>query len=108
MATPNFQPVPSVMFVGADDEFALECALALPDLSHLRVGHAAGAVERMLVTRPLVVVVDESVTGSGLEQVIDCARDIRAEILRVSSALRENLAAMLRSAVLAAEKSRAE
>jgi hypothetical protein len=106
MATPLFQPVPSVMFVGADDVFALECTLALPDLSHLRVAHAAAAVERMVVTRPLVVVVDESVMGPGLDQVIECARDIRAEVLRVSSALRENLATMLRSAVLAAEKSR--
>jgi hypothetical protein len=108
MATPIFQPVPSVMFVGSDDEFALECARALPDLSHLRVGHAAGAVERMPVTRPLVVIVDESVTGAGLEQVMECARDIRAEILRVSSGLRENLGPMLRAAVLTAEKSREE
>jgi hypothetical protein len=106
MATPLFQPVPSVMFVGADDMFALECTLALPDLSHLRVAHAAAAVERMVVTRPLVVIVDDSVTGPSLEQVIDCSRDIRAEVLRVSSALRENLATMLRAAVLVAEKSR--
>jgi hypothetical protein len=108
MATPIFQPVPSVMFVGSDDEFAIECALALPDLPHLRVEHAAAAVERMPVTRPLVIIVDESVTGPGLEQVIECARDIRAEILRVSSSLRENLAEMLRAAVLTAEKSREE
>jgi hypothetical protein len=96
------------MFVGSDDEFALECALALPDLSHLRVGHSAAAVERMPVTRPLVIVVDESVSGSGLEQVLECARDIRAEILRVSSELRENPGPMLRAAVLTAEKSRVD
>jgi hypothetical protein len=108
MATPIFQPVPSLMVVGSDDGLVDEVARALPEIHRLRVAHAAGAVERMLVTRPLVVIVDESVAGADFERVAECARDIRAEILRASIPLRANLEASLRSAVLGAERARAE
>jgi hypothetical protein len=108
MATPIFQPVPCLMVVGSDDGLADEAARAFPGITHLRVGHAAAAVERMLVTRPLVVIVDESVAGADFERVADCARDIRAEILRASIPLRANLEASLRSAVVGAERARAE
>jgi hypothetical protein len=108
MATPIFQPVPCVMVVGSDDVLADEVARALPGISHLRVAHGAGAVERMLVTRPLVVILDESIVGADFERVAECARDIRAEILRASIPLRANLEPSLRSAVLGAERARAE
>jgi hypothetical protein len=108
MATPIFQPVPSLMVVGSDDELADEAARALPEMLHLRVAHGAAAVERMLVTRPLVVIVDASVASVDFERVAECARDIRAEILRTSIPLRANLETSLRSAVLRAERARAE
>jgi hypothetical protein len=108
MATPIFQPVPSLMVVGADDGLADEVARSVPGLAHLRVAHAAAAVERMLVTRPLVVIVDESVAGADFERLVESARDIRAEVLRVSSATRASLEASLQSAVLSAERSRTE
>jgi hypothetical protein len=95
------------MVVGSDDSLADEAARALPGITHLRVAHAAAAVERMPVTRPLVVIVDESVTGADFERVAECARDIRAEILRASMPLRANLEGSLRSAVLADERARA-
>jgi hypothetical protein len=107
MATPIFQPVPCLMVVGPDDELADEAARALPGITHLRVAHAAGAVERMLVTRPLVVIVDESVAGADFEHVAECARDIRAEILRASIPPPANFEPLLRSAVLRAERARA-
>jgi hypothetical protein len=97
-----------MMVVGADDALADEVARALPGITHLRVAHAAGAVERMLVTRPLVVILDDSIAGADFERVAECARDIRAEILRASMPLRENLEASLRSAVLGAERARTE
>jgi hypothetical protein len=96
------------MVVGSDDVLADEVARALPGISHLRVAHGAGAVERMLVTRPLVVILDESIVGADFERVAECARDIRAEILRASIPLRANLEPSLRSAVLGAERARAE
>jgi hypothetical protein len=83
-------------------------ARALPEMAQLRVAHAAGAVERMLVTRPLVVVVDESISVVDFERIAECARDIRAEILRASTPLRANLEASLRSAILGAERARAD
>jgi len=108
MATPIFQPVPCLMVVGSDDGLANEAARALPGITHLRVAHVAAAVERMLVTRPLVVIVDESVAGADFERVAECARDIRAEILRASIPLRANLEASLHSALVGAERARAE
>jgi hypothetical protein len=108
MATHIFQPVPCVMVVGSDDGLANEAARALPGITHLRVAHAAGAVERMLVTRPLVVIVDDSVAGADFERVAECAGDIRAEIVRASIPLRANLEASLRAAVLGAERARGE
>ncbi len=108
MATPIFQPVPSLMVVGSDDRLADEVARAIPGMTHLRVIYAAGAIERMPVTRPLVVIVDESVGGADYERVAECARDICAEVLRASIPLRANLEASLRSAILGAERARAE
>lgn len=106
MATPIFQPVPAVMFVGSDDELASECAEALPHLQLLRVGHAAAAVERMLVTRPLVIVIDDSLSEENAARVVECAGDIRAEVLRPPSGSRGRLAEPLRAAVLVAERHR--
>ncbi len=94
------------MVVGSDDGLADEAARALPGITHLRVAHAVAAVERMLVTRPLVVIVAESVAGADFERVAECARDIRAEILRASIPLRANLEATLRSALVGAERAR--
>ena len=62
----------------------------------------------MPVTRPLVVIVDESVTGTDFERIAECARDIRAGVLRASIPLRANLEASLRSAVIGAERARAD
>jgi len=61
MATPLFTTPPVVMFVGSSADLADEAARANPVVPVIRVGHAAAAVERMVVTRPLVVVLDESV-----------------------------------------------
>lgn len=106
MSTPIFQPVPSLMFVGEEDDLADECARAMPQLNLLRVRHAAGAVERMVVTRPLVVVVDETVSQVNVAPVIECAKDVRAEVIRASAALRATLAEEVRSAALLAESKR--
>jgi hypothetical protein len=94
------------MFVGSDDGLASECEGASPALLLLRVAHAAAAVERMLVTRPLVVVVDESVSDTDLVSLIECAADIRAEVIRAPAARRDSIAAEVRSAIPIAEKNR--
>ncbi|HEY8089566.1 MAG TPA: hypothetical protein VIF09_17020 [Polyangiaceae bacterium] len=106
MATPVFTTVPCLMFVGSDADLADECGRAVPAMSLLRVGHAAGAVERMLVTRPLVVVVDESVPRAEIARLSEVARDIGAEVVQASNALRADLAVAVRTAILAAERNR--
>jgi hypothetical protein len=107
MSTPLFQPVPSVMFVGEDDSLADDCALGLPHLAVLRVKHAAGAVERMTVTRPLVVVVDDTVADGDVEELAACAHDVGAEVLRAHATQRAGALEAIRSAALRAESKRA-
>ncbi len=103
--TPIFQPVPSLMLVGLEADLAEECTRAFPELLVLRVGHSAAAVERMLVTRPLVVVLGVAIEGTD-GAVLECARDIQAEILRESSVSRAELAATVRASLLEAERNR--
>jgi hypothetical protein len=107
--TPMFHPAASLMLVGCEDDLARECARAFPELLLLRVAHASAAMERMLVTRPLVVLLGAEVTDvrdGGL--VIECARDIRAEVVRVANVPPGDLQASVRASLLLAEKSREE
>jgi hypothetical protein len=106
MSTPIFQPVPSLMFVGEVGSLADECERQMPHLSVLRVKHAAAAVERMVVTRPLVVVVEDAVPEAELDEVIACAHDVTAEVVR---AFPESVVAAverIRDAALRAERRR--
>jgi hypothetical protein len=107
--TPLFHPAASLMLVGCDDVVAEECLGAFPGLLVLRVAHAAAAVERMLVTRPLVVLLGEEL-AQGREDglVIECANDIRAEIVRLGSVPRIDLHASIRASLLIAESNREE
>jgi hypothetical protein len=104
-----FHPAASLMLVGCEDDLAEECTRAFPELLVLRVAHASAAMERMLVTRPLVVLLGAEVTDArDGALVVECARDIRAEIVRVASVRREDLQASVRASLLLAETSREE
>lgn len=104
--TPLFTTPPTVMFVGSDASVADLCGLAMPAVSLLRVGHAAGAVQRMLVTRPLVVIVDASVTDAQRQDISDCARDICAGFVHATTLSRSELTSAITSAALEAEQRR--
>ncbi len=106
--TPLFTTPPTILFVGADAEVADVCARAVPAVKLLRLGNAAAAVQRMLVTRPLTVVVDASVKPDDLQDIRECAGDIRAGVVVVLTGAGPSLASDITSAVLAAEKARAE
>jgi hypothetical protein len=108
MATPIFTTPPALMFVGSDAHLADACAKAMPALAILRVGHAAAAIERMIVTRPLAVVVDAGVSAADLARISECARDVQAEVVRASGAAGEDLTEAIRAAVIAAERSRSD
>ena len=105
--TPLFYPAASIMLVGCEPDLAADCLRAFPELLVLNVAHAAAAVERMLVTRPLVVVVSEDLARSKEDRlVIECARDIRAEVVPLSVVPRTELHASVRSSLLLAERNR--
>jgi hypothetical protein len=107
--TPLFHPAPSLMLVGCDDAVTEACQRAFPELLVLRVAHAAAAVERMLVTRPLVVLLSVELTQAREDRlVIECAHDIRAEIVRAWTVPLAELQASIRDALLLAESSREE
>ena len=106
MATPLFTTPPAIMFIGSDAGLADECAKANPVVPVLRVGHAAAGVERMVVTRPLVVVVDESVPPAEVDRIAECAQDIRAGLVRATAAGRAGLADAVRQAIAGASLTR--
>jgi hypothetical protein len=93
------------MFVGTETEIADECARIVPGVPVLRVKYAAGAVARMLVTRPLVVVIDGTLRQVDVRRVAEGARDIGAEVVEASKAGVE-LPAYVRSSLLRAEQRR--
>jgi hypothetical protein len=107
--TPLFHPVPSLMLVACEADLAEEVQGAFPGLLVLRVAHASAAAERMLVTRPLVVLMGEEIVDRRDEKlVIECAGDIRAQIIRVAAVPRETLEQEVRAALLQAERHRDE
>lgn len=104
--TPIFQPVPSLMLVGLESGVADECVRAFPSLRVLRVSHSAAAIERMLVTRPLVVLLGPELPRGDAAAVAEIARDIRAEVLRAEELAPGTLVPQLRASVLLAEQNR--
>jgi hypothetical protein len=107
--TPLFFPAASIMLVGCEADLVLGLGRTFPELLVLNVAHASAAVERMLVTRPLVVIVSAEIARSIEDRiVVECARDIRSEVIRISSVAREELEASIRAALLVAERNREE
>jgi hypothetical protein len=105
--TPLFTTPPTIMFVGSDADLADVCAKAMPAVQLLRLGHAAGAVQRMLVTRPLVVIIDGSISAEHAQEISECARDISAGFVRGGSLSHNGLTEAITTAVLDAEQRRA-
>lgn len=96
------------MFVGSDPELADACSRAMPAVALLRVGNATAAVQRMLVTRPLVVIVDASLNVDQVQDIAECARDIRAGVVQGAGMTAAQVAAAITEAALDAEKRRAQ
>ena len=94
------------MFVGEGGDLFDTCAAAIPYLSILRVKYAIGAVERMMTTRPLVVVVGDGISAADLGTLLECAGDIGAEVMFPSPELRGSPAKHIGAAALVAEKKR--
>jgi hypothetical protein len=97
-----------VLLVAVSDNVAAHCAAAAPALQMLRVAHAAAARERVMVTRPLAVVLGERLIAADAEDVAYVAADVGAEVVRVDpKGDAASLAARLGLAIETAERRRA-
>ena len=90
------------MFVGSAMAIADCCEQAVPAIPLLRVRHAARAVARMQVRRPLVVVIDGSLRRDDIERVVAGARAVGTEVVHAACPGAEVVGA-LQFAVRAAE-----
>lgn len=106
VSTPLFTTPPTVMFVGTDPDLADTCGRAMPAVALLRVGNFVAAVQRMLVTRPLVVIVDGSVPEAHVRDIEDCARDIRSGFVRAAGLSPAEVTAAITGEALSAERRR--
>ncbi len=69
------------MLVALTPQVARECIRMVEPMGVLQVRHAHAACERMLATRPLVVIVGEELPPKELEDVRAVARDIGAQVV---------------------------
>jgi hypothetical protein len=104
--TVDYTVKPNAMLVGLADSEAELCKKLMPiDLT--RVGHTRAALERMLVTRPLVVVARDTIASDEQSALRERAEDIGAElILLVEGEPVDNLKARLADVVRRAWKRR--
>jgi hypothetical protein len=82
------------------------CAQILQPLTMLKVAHPGGATERMLVTRPKIVVYRESkgTPEGSWERLVERAQDIGAGVVRLDESLKgDGLRAALLDALHTAE-----
>lgn len=106
-STFRFQPTPSAMLVAIPEDLAGHCAAALEPLRMIRVGHAAGACERMPVTLPRVVVAVDTLAPNDRAMLEERAIACGAQLVFVSlSADLEALTVMLREAAALSAKKR--
>jgi hypothetical protein len=101
-STRKMAVLPSAMAVGLSDAIADVCAAQLEPIPVMRVGHTLAASERMVVTRPQIVIV-----MAGCDQ-IDMLReragDVGAELAELKAEMNEPEIV----AAVATAKSRAE
>src|SRR5579864_8430911 len=83
VSTPIFGPAPCAMLVGIEAERVDRCKDALEPVPVIRVAHAQAAIERMLVTRPLVVVVRSGMGALDLGPLKEAAHDIGAQVVEI-------------------------
>ncbi len=81
-ATRKIVPNPSAMAVGLPDALAEASALHLAPLPVMRVAHVVAACERMVVTRPQVIVV--MATAPQVDVLRERAVDVGAELAELT------------------------
>jgi hypothetical protein len=105
MRTPIFAPAPSIMLVGVSDEIAAWCVATFQALRVLRVAHSFAASERVLATRPLVVVIGVGVSADG--SLGELASDACSEVVQLHDSFAPAfIETTVREAVVRAEQRR--
>ncbi len=108
--TEVFRTVPSALLVGVADEHLERCTAALVPLRIVRVDEPLLAFERIVRSRPFVIVVGHtraSLKASELEELRARARDVSAQVVEIAPGVRPaRLTLELRAALRAAETSR--
>jgi hypothetical protein len=103
--TARFKPPRVALGVGCDAEVLDRCQAVL-GLPILRVGHASAACERMLTTRPLVVIAGTGIMSADMTALKNRALDTGAQLVlleecKEEEALTAHLKKALRSALIA-------
>jgi hypothetical protein len=73
------------MFVAMERSFVEAFRKDFPAVLALSVAHSPAARERIPVTRPLVIVIASSVTRAELQDIVDVAEAVGAEVIRMSA-----------------------
>jgi hypothetical protein len=104
VATTKFRPPRVALGVGLD-EATLEKCTAILAIPVLKAAHTNGACQRMLTTRPLVVIVARGLSTADLAEIHSSALATGAQVVALSdvkdeSKLAVHLKAALRAALL--------
>ncbi len=78
-------PPASILLVQVEPWVAILCRSLFPNVLSHRVADRATAIERLPITRPIVVVVGGEFDGAAIEDIADPARRIGTEIVRVTA-----------------------
>ncbi len=105
-ATPIFSALPSVMFVGLSDALAEACSPGCDPVLILKVAHPAAALQRMVATHPLLLILGKSVNKANEDAIRQHATAIGSEILLETDLMMDELDAQLRVTVRQAMRAR--
>lgn len=95
------------MLIGLGEHEAELCSQILRRMTVLRVGHTTAATERMLVTRPLVVVCTSELERAEIDKLRERAQDVGATVVAIASGISQaELAPRLFAALAEAELAR--
>ena len=97
--TATFQPFPAAMLVGLEDALVARCTAALKPLRIETVPDHRAACDRILLSRPFVIVVRRSPD----EELMARARDISAQIVELAKIGAQRLELNLKAALRAAQ-----
>ena len=87
-ATTPFSKFPTYMFVGLSPADAARAGERVRPIPVIKVAHVSAALERMLVTRPTVIVFPQDLPNAAA--LFASARDIGAELVRVDAELSDD------------------